>query len=182
MARCVAFLRAINVGGRTVRMADLKRIFEGVPLRDVETFIASGNVIFEHRTCNAALESRIERALQRGLGYEVTAMLRTVVELQSILGSVEAQRMAPGSPGRLYIGFLKSAPSPHAIDVVSGASTESDLLRVHGRELYWASSAAYSQSPVNPARLEKLLGIPMTLRNVTTVTRLVARYGSGARG
>jgi len=53
MPRYVAFLRAINVGGHVVTMAQLKRAFEAVPLASVETFIASGNVIFESRSTDA---------------------------------------------------------------------------------------------------------------------------------
>lgn len=66
MPRYVAFLRAINVGGRTVKMDRLREIFESLGLGDVETFIASGNVIFRSRSTKPqALEKKIERSLRQ---------------------------------------------------------------------------------------------------------------------
>ncbi|MBK8836052.1 MAG: DUF1697 domain-containing protein [Anaerolineae bacterium] len=72
MRRYFAFLRAINVGGRNVTMAVLRNAFTSLGLQDVETFIASGNVIFASKSDDcAALESTIEAGLQKTLGYEV---------------------------------------------------------------------------------------------------------------
>src|SRR5690606_25392659 len=67
----VALLRAINVGGRTVKMDALRTICEEMGLTKVETFIASGNVIFESRAGAAVLEKKIEAHLRKVLGYEV---------------------------------------------------------------------------------------------------------------
>ena len=68
----VAFLRAINVGGHTVKMDHLRNLFESMGFANVETFIASGNVIFDSKTkSTAALEMEIENQLQAALGYEV---------------------------------------------------------------------------------------------------------------
>ena len=66
--RYVAFLRAINVGGHVVKMDRLRRIFESMRFRNVETFIASGNVIFEAAGNADVLERRIEKGLAVGAG------------------------------------------------------------------------------------------------------------------
>ena len=85
MPRYVAFLRAINIGGRVVKMDRLRKLFEELPLTNVETFIASGNVIFESSAGNtASLEARIEGRLSEALGYEVAAFLRTAGEVGAI--------------------------------------------------------------------------------------------------
>ena len=69
MPRYVAFLRAINVGGHTVKMEDLRRLFETMGFANVETFIASGNVIFESKSKNTqAMERKIENHLRESLG------------------------------------------------------------------------------------------------------------------
>ena len=82
MPRTIAFLRAVNVGGHTVKMDALRRHFESLGFSNVETFIASGNVIFETPFKNArTLESSIENKLRDALGYEVAAFLRTDAEL-----------------------------------------------------------------------------------------------------
>ena len=78
MFRFIAFLRAINVGGgRTVKMQSLRQVFEPLGFCRVATFIASGNVIFETmRKRSKTLERKIEKALQKTLGYEVRAFIR----------------------------------------------------------------------------------------------------------
>src|SRR5207344_913474 len=85
MPKLVAFLRAINVGGHTVGMAALRAEFEALGLKDVETFIASGNVIFTAPPENrAALEQKIERHLHGALGYEVKTFVRTELEVAAV--------------------------------------------------------------------------------------------------
>ena len=85
MPRFVAFLRAINVGGHTVTMAKLRVLFESLGLEDVETFIASGNVVFSSPAKNlAALENRIEDHLAASLGYEVKTFIRSDAEVAAV--------------------------------------------------------------------------------------------------
>ena len=82
MPRCVAFLRAINVGGRTVKMDYLRSLFEDLGFADVETFIASGNVVFESKSKGVeALAKKIESRLGGALGYEVATFLRTDAQI-----------------------------------------------------------------------------------------------------
>src|SRR5688572_28723471 len=109
MARYVAFLRAINVGGRYVKMEVLKRHFDEMGFTGVSTFIASGNVIFETRARDAAaLERKIEAGLKKGLGYEVATFLRTPRELAVVV----AHEPFPGSPeAESYVAFLREPPS-----------------------------------------------------------------------
>ena len=78
MPKYLAFLRAINVGGHTVKMDHLRQIFESLGLSNAETFIASGNVIFDVKAGNVkTLEKKIENKLHEALGYEVAAFIRT---------------------------------------------------------------------------------------------------------
>jgi len=85
MPRLIAFLRAINVGGHTVTMEKLRREFEGLGLKDVETFIASGNVIFTARQADTvALEKKIEARLHKALGYEVATFVRSCEEVAAV--------------------------------------------------------------------------------------------------
>src|SRR5882672_8923035 len=85
MPKYVAFLRAINVGGHTVKMDHLRLLFEGLGFSNVETFIASGNVIFNSPSkSTTALEKKIEARLQETLGYEVATFIRSTAELGTI--------------------------------------------------------------------------------------------------
>ena len=85
MSRWIAFLRAINVGGHTVKMNHLRQLFESLGYSSVETFIASGNVVFEAASKNAGmLEKKIENGLREALDYEVATFIRTDAELADI--------------------------------------------------------------------------------------------------
>ena len=85
MQRYIAFLRAINVGGRNVTMSELRTLFEGLGLKQVESFIASGNLIFQSSASDVVvLQQKIEGRLLRSLGYEVKTFLRTVQEVVAI--------------------------------------------------------------------------------------------------
>src|SRR5712671_5083248 len=85
MSKYIAFLRAINVGGHTVKMDHLRSLFEAMGFSNVETFIASGNVIFDSKSKNTkALESKIEQGLEPSLGYAVTTFIRSVSELADV--------------------------------------------------------------------------------------------------
>jgi uncharacterized protein (DUF1697 family) len=83
----VALLRGINVGGhKLIKMKELARIFADAGFKNVRTYVASGNVIFESGSANrAALTRKIEKALQKALGYDVTVVLRTLSEIESIV-------------------------------------------------------------------------------------------------
>jgi uncharacterized protein (DUF1697 family) len=177
MTRFVAFLRAINVGGHVVKMDRLREIFEGLGLSSVETFIASGNVIFESRASAATLEKKIEAALKQALGYEVTTFLRSTGELAAIAAYrpfPQAKLDAAGSS--LYISMLKSNPSDEARKKTEGLRNDNDDFHVGGRELYWWCKGKLTDSTQTGARIEKTLGMPATARNVTTIRKLAEKY------
>ena len=178
MPRYVALLRAINVGGHVVKMDQLRGEFEALGFSNVETFIASGNVIFDSRSQNAqALEKRIEARLGAAFNYPVSTFLRTPAELAQIVDHQpfpSADLSAPGSS--LYIGFLSAPPEPDAQEKIAACRTAVDDFHVHKRELYWLCRKKLGESLVSGAALAKALGMPTTMRNVTTIRRLTEKY------
>ena len=158
-------------------MEELRALFESVPLANVSTFIASGNVIFESAKPADRLETAIERKLKSALGYEVATMVRSTSDLGAIVRHVEARQLGPGGGVTLYVGFLKAAPPKAIAAAVAGMSNEVDVLAVSGRELYWRCNRPFSESTVAGPRLGRLLGGPVTIRTYNTVGRLVARMG-----
>jgi len=177
--RYIAFLRAINVGGRVVKMDRLRAIFEALGFGDVSTFIASGNVAFTSgSTDTPAMERRIEKALHEALGYKVETFVRTPAELAAAVEHDPFEE--PAETHSLLLGFLAAAPSPDVCLAVAVTGTDVDDLRVHGRELYWRCHTRISESQVKTKELDRILGAPMTTRNVTTIRKLVAKYGATA--
>jgi uncharacterized protein (DUF1697 family) len=176
--RYIAFLRAINVGGHTVTMDRLRQLFAALGFANVETFIASGNVIFDAPAqARRALEEQIERHLRESLGYAVATFIRSTAELADIATCrpfPAADLDAAGAS--LYIGFLADPPTDAARGKLMALSTPTDDFRVHGREFYWLCRTKMSESTLTGAMLERALGMPATMRNVTTVRKMAAKY------
>jgi uncharacterized protein (DUF1697 family) len=180
MPKYVAFLRAINVGGHVVKMDYLRNLFDSLGFNNVETFIASGNVIFDSSSRSTKLlEKKIEHYLQEALGYEVATFIRTTNELATIAAYKpfdEADLKAEGNA--LYIGFLAGMPTQESERNLLAFTTNVDDFHVFGREVYWLSRKKISESEFSGARLEKTLGMRATLRNSNTVKKLVAKYST----
>ena len=175
--RSVAFLRAVNVGGRVVKMDRLRAIFEGAGLGNVETFIASGNVIFDARAGKRdALEAKVERALEQALGYEVTTFIRSVSEVAAVAAYAPFAGVVAGDT--LFVGFVKREPEAAVARKIVNLSTAADLFEVHGTEVYWLRRKG-SETVFSGAVLEKTLGAAVTVRNLTTIRKLVAKYELG---
>jgi uncharacterized protein (DUF1697 family) len=170
----VAFLRAINVGGRVVKMEQLRTIFESLRLANVSTFIASGNVLFESGAAPANLEQKIESALRKALGYHVDTFLRSGPELGKI---ANRNPFAVGPGDTFYVGFLREAPDAETRRRIAALASDSDLLDVNGRELYWRIHGRTMDSKINMAFLEKTLKAPATFRNINTVRKLALKHG-----
>jgi uncharacterized protein (DUF1697 family) len=111
MARYAAFLRGINVGGhKPVSMDCLRKAFESLGFRNVKTLIASGNVLFETPSTNAALVDKIETKLERTFGHKINTILFPIEKLRDVadLNPFQGIRVTPRT--RLFVTFLSEEP------------------------------------------------------------------------
>ena len=178
MPRLIAFLRAINVGGHTVTIARLREEFEALGLKDVETFIASGNVIFTARQADTvALEKKIEARLHEALGYEVATFVRTCEEVAAVAGYRPFPGVRIDGDATVYVGFVDRPLDAADTRAVMTFKTEVDDFRVRGREVYWLRKTRLTESPFKYVSLEKKLKIRVTFRGINTVARLAAKHG-----
>ena len=176
MPRYAALLRAINVGGHTVKMDELRRLFEAVPLRRVESVIASGNILFDTTATDIGrLETRIESALEKALGYEVGTYVRTGAELAAA-GAL--QPFALGANDKVHVVFVREPLSPASRTQVLALGTDYDDFHVEGREIYWRTRGNSSDSKIKPAAFARAVGMPGTARNVTTVRKLAEKLAA----
>ena len=178
MPKYVAFLRAINVGGHTVKMDQLRSLFSAMGFANVETFIASGNVIFDSPSRTpAALEKSIEKHLYQALGYKVATFVRSVTQLAQILQYQPFPPAELGTEGNaLHIGFLANSPGEKEQTNLTSCVTKVEDFHFYGREVFWLYRRKLGEADFPGARLEKTLGMPVTLRNVNTVRRIVEKY------
>jgi uncharacterized protein (DUF1697 family) len=175
--RTIAFLRAINVGGHNVRMSDLQRLFEGLGLVQVETFLASGNVIFETPVEDSlVLEDKLEKKLHSALGYEVVVFLRTDLEVQAVAAYQPFSQAELDSAAAFNVAFLKAALDKATTQKLMTLITSIDGFHNHQREIYWICKQKQSESTFSNAVLEKTLGGPSTLRGINTLRKLALKY------
>lgn len=177
MARYVAFLRAINVGGHVVKMDVLKAGFAELGFTNVETFIASGNVIFDARSNDRInLERRIERALEGKLGYEVATFIRTLSEVAAIARYEPFPRAAMTQAASLNVGLLKAPMEPGRWPAVEAFKTEIDDFHLNGSELYWICRSRQMESKFSNAAFERKLKLSATFRGLKTMEKLAAKF------
>ncbi len=189
--RQVAVLRAINVGGHNVKMERLRALFTELGCTRVETLIASGNVLFDPPVTRAkrsasrdgALEAAVEAHLHAALGYAVATFIRSPEEIARAAAhewDAGEDSLAPlnGIIPTTVVGFLKSVPGAEAVARVTALGSETDQFRFDGRELYWLCRTHLGESKIAGGLLEKALGMPMTMRNITTVRKLAAKSTS----
>ena len=175
----VAFLRAVNVGGRgVVKMTDLQKAFTAAGAKDVRTVIASGNVVFDLAAGKktAPLERTIEAMLKGALGYDVATFVRTATEVKAV---AEHQPFSPAALKKAFtfnVAFLRQAPDAKAVKALDAAKTASDTFHVRGRELYWLSTIGQGQSKMSNAVFEKKLGMQSTVRGIGTVRKIAERW------
>jgi uncharacterized protein (DUF1697 family) len=180
MPRYVAFLRAINVGGHIVKMDRLRKLFEQLGLTDVETFIASGNVLFSSPSkSGTALERKIEKHLEAALGYEVATFVRTADEVRAAAAHEAFAADVMKLPyHNLYVSFMRDAPAAAAKRAVEALRSRTDEFHINARELYWLSRVPFSETKIGGAVLEKTIGGPATMRSLSTVRKLAAKCGA----
>ena len=177
MTRYVALLRALNVGGHTVKMDRLCALFTEMDFAGVSTYIASGNVLFDAALPDAdgaaeALEKSIEAHLQAALGYEVATFLRSAAEIAAVAKHRPFDAPELEAAFGLMIAFLKRSPDEAATARLMAYRRDSDDFAVHGREVYWLRRTQQSETNFAGAALERALKMPATVRSITTVRKL----------
>jgi len=177
MQRHVAFLRGINLGNRRLLMSRLKALFEELKFHNVETFIASGNVLFSCKATDTdKIGEKIARHLKASLGYEVDTFVRTAEEV----GAIGKMSVFPedGQDGvSIYVSFLREKLPAGTAKKLGAIRTPTDEFKVSGREFYWLCRTRSSDSEVWTLPETRSLRLPTsTMRNMTSIRKLVAKH------
>ena len=169
----VAFLRAINVGGHAIiQMADLKKMFESAGLENVQTYIQSGNVIFESEEDEDSLVKQLERQVEKVAEYKIHVFVRTMQNVQSI---ADKSPFTPKDGEMGYVTFLSKKPDKKSQQALLSFRSEADDFAFKGRELY-SLRRDREKSIFSGNIVEKTLKTPSTTRNLNTISKIVAKY------
>lgn len=178
MATYVAFLRAINVGGRVAKMTDLRTGLSRMGFGDIESHIQSGNLRFTSSLRSAAkAETAVETALEELLGFTVRTILRTPAQLGE-LSSYGASLHAPlDGDLRRYVTFLKEEPDDELVAMMDDWDVPGERAHVHGREVYlWLAHPSHKARLTN-GRIERR-GAVATTRDWKVISALAEKWGT----
>ncbi|ATL48646.1 hypothetical protein COR50_16570 [Chitinophaga caeni] len=179
MSRIVAFLRAINVGGRNIKMAELKTIFETLPVQQVQTYIQSGNVMFDIAASKKKnFHTKIENLLEEQLGYPVITILKDLAQMQHIIEQNPFPDRNPDTH-QLYVMMLAQIPNAKQREAIAAISSEVDTYVFLDDILYIRCERNKDKSLFTNMLVEKILKIDGTTRNWNTVMKIASLLSKG---
>ncbi len=177
MPRCVALLRAVNVGGVKVAMSDLKALCEGLGFTEISTLLNSGNVVFTSAKSGGAIEKLLKAGLEKKLGRGTDFLVRNAKEWAALIAANPFAEMAKRDPGHLVAMPLKDAPTKAAMATLQGAIKGSESAKAVGSTLYLTYPDGIGSSKLTITVIEKALGTRGTARNWNTVLKVMERLG-----
>lgn len=174
MKTYIALFRGINIGGHNLLpMKDLIPLLERLGLRNVRTYIQSGNAVFQSTAQDASrLAKRISAEIKKARGFEPQVLLLEPKDLKKAIAANPYPEAGP-DPKSLHILFLLSAPAAPDLTKLEQLKATSERFKLTGRLFYLHAPAGVGRSRL-AANAERLLGVPVTGRNWRTVQELLA--------
>jgi uncharacterized protein (DUF1697 family) len=174
MPTYVAFLRAINVTGRFLKMSALAEAFHSLGHADARTHINSGNVIFSASKSTAkTLQNSLELQLEPLIGFRSEVFLRSVDEVKAISALADGMKGRVSDEGDINVCFLQSPLSAAQRAELDKLKTDVDDFELGEREVYWLCQTRQSSSKFSNAVLERKLKARSTLRRASMLSGLV---------
>jgi uncharacterized protein (DUF1697 family) len=175
----IALLRAVNVAGRVVPMADLRAMLARMGLGEPRTLLQSGNLVFESAARPAALEALLEANVAERLGLATDFFVRTPAEWDAALAANPFTREAKDDPSHLLVVPLKAAPAAARVEALRAAIVGRERVAVVGRHAYLVYPDGIGRSKLTNAVVESRLGTRGTARNWNTAQKLAALVRAG---
>jgi uncharacterized protein (DUF1697 family) len=172
MARLIALLRAVNVGGRKLPMADLRALCEDLGWKDVETYIQSGNVVFSASGKAEALEAKLEKAIEERFGFHSDVMVRSAASWAALLAGNPFGEASEAEANRMLVGLSKGKLKSGAAEAISAKAVAGERVEEAGGALWFHYPAGVGTSKITPSLIDRAAGSPVTARNWRTMLKL----------
>jgi len=175
MTVVISMLRGVNLGSHNrVKMDQLRALYQSLKLLNPQTYIQSGNVIFQTKEQDLArLAKRIGNGIEQSFGFRSDVVVRTASELRTAIARNPFAARAGIDPSKLLVTFLASDPGPEARERVLRIKTDPEELRIDGSELYTYYPNSIGRSKLQMAGIERALKVSGTGRNWTSVTKML---------
>ena len=171
MATWIALLRGVGGGIRPLPMRELTTALEGIGLKNVRTYIQSGNVVFSSAKTAARLTDEIERCIEKNFGFHSSTFVRSVPELRRAAAGTPFPQ-ADAEPKTLHLFFLAKPAKAAQLDAMNELKTKSEQFVLTSKVFYFYTPEGFGISKL-AAKLGRLLGVDMTARNWRTVGKLL---------
>ena len=170
MQTFISLLRGINVSGqKKILMVDLKSLYEELGFTNVQTYIQSGNVLFEHKEITPAkLQEMIFDKIQGHYGFEVPNLILSLNEIEEALKNNPYQDIE-----KPYFTFLSEIPKQEDIDVLNSISFDNEIFELKGKVLYAHYPNGAGRAKMNNNLIERKLKVRATTRNLNTTKKLL---------
>jgi len=172
MTRMVALLRAVNVGGRKLPMAELRLLCAELGWQDVATYIQSGNVVFAAKGRPEAIEKQLEDAIRERFGLEVPVVVRTAAQWAHYPAGNPFAKAAKDEPNRLMLLLSKAPPADDAERIIEARAVAGEQVKRAGDALWFHYPDGAGTSKLTPTLIDRAIGSPGTARNYNTVLKL----------
>jgi len=172
MGRMVALLRAVNVGGRKLPMAELRVHCAALGWANVATYIQSGNVVFDAKCKPAEAEAALEALIRCEYGYDSPTIVRTAEQWRAYAPANPFPDAARETPHYLLMLLSKQPPATGAEEEIQARAEAGELVRRADDVLWIYFPAGSGTSKLTPSLIDKAIGSPATSRNFRTVVAL----------
>jgi len=169
----VALLRAVNVGGRKLPMAEFRAQVTELGWQNVATYIQSGNAVFDAACSPAEAEAAIEALIRTHHGYEAPAIVRTRDQWAGYPGGNPFPEAARDTPNYLLMLVAKAAIRADAAETIQARATAGEQVKKVGETLWIHFPEGSGTSKLTPALIDKAIGSTATSRNYRTVCTLL---------
>lgn len=174
MTTYIAMLRGINVSGhKIIRMERLRAAFEDLGFAHVETYVQSGNVIFETSEAPAGLAAQIERKILDEFGFDVPVLTKSAKELKEIVKRNPFVKDPAIDQTKLHVTFLSDDPPRNTLELLQPLAAGAEQARVTGRAVYLYCPDGYGNTKLTNTAIEKKLSCRATTRNWATTNKLL---------
>jgi len=171
----ISILRGINVSGqKKIKMADLKLLYQKLKFNNIETYIQSGNVVFESTLkSKTEIQSLIELAIKKHYKFQVPVIIRTVSDFEKIIKNLPFKSIDVEQHGTIVlVTLLADKPSKKLVDDIQQFVTLPDKLVIKNKEVYLYCPNGYGKSKLTNNFMEKKLNTEATSRNWKSIHKI----------
>jgi uncharacterized protein (DUF1697 family) len=179
----ISLLRGVNVGAHNrIKMDALRAVYESLGLSSVQTYVQSGNVVFQAKNRNLIkLASQLEDAFEEKFKFRPAVFLRTADEMKQVVAANPFAKRKGIEPGKLLVNFLAVEPEASVREALGKIETDPEEMRIIGRQLYIYFPEGQGRSKLPWVRIDKALKAFGTGRNWNTVLKLLEMSGQSER-